>query len=400
MGPSGNAICARTFIVRVFLDRNVPFVRSNLILHLEDLYGKMVNTKMVNGDSTLIKRKDPRSTEGMKAYTGYFAQGNVDKLGQGTAEEEKARLKDYQSLVSGYYDGVTDVFENGWGQCWHFCTFYKGEPFKQAIARYEHYLALRIGITPGSKVLDAGCGVGGPATEIARFTDAHVTGVTINAHQVKKANRYAAEKGLSHQLKFVQGDFMSLVDTFGENTFDYVFACEATVHAPDAKGCYSQIMRVLKPGGVFGMYEWVMTHRYDPSNPKHVEIARQIEFGDGLPQMRTADQCKEAVLAAGLEILYEEDLAERDCGKPWYYPLTGDIRQAQTFADIFTVIRTTTLAMWLTCIFVGWLEFFRLAPKGTRDCVESLSVAAASLGEGGKLGIFTPMQMIIARKPE
>jgi len=42
------------------------------------------------------------------------------------------------------------------------------------------------GITTGSKLLDCGCGVGGPMRNIARFTGANVTGITINQYQVKR----------------------------------------------------------------------------------------------------------------------------------------------------------------------------------------------------------------------
>lgn len=58
------------------------------------------------------------------------------------------------------------------------------------------------------KVLDVGCGVGGPAREIVKFTGAHVTGLNLNEYQVSRATIYAEQERLSHKLKFVQGDFM------------------------------------------------------------------------------------------------------------------------------------------------------------------------------------------------
>lgn len=57
-------------------------------------------------------------------------------------------------------------------------------------------------------MLDVGCGVGGPAREIAKFTGAHVTGLNNNDYQIERATRYAAREKLSHQLDFVKGDFM------------------------------------------------------------------------------------------------------------------------------------------------------------------------------------------------
>lgn len=58
------------------------------------------------------------------------------------------------------------------------------------------------------KVLDVGCGVGGPAREIAKFTGCHVTGLNNNDYQIDRAAYYAAKEGLADQLDFVKGDFM------------------------------------------------------------------------------------------------------------------------------------------------------------------------------------------------
>jgi len=58
------------------------------------------------------------------------------------------------------------------------------------------------------KVLDVGCGVGGPAREIAKFAGCHVTGLNNNDYQIERATNYATKEGLSDQLKFVKGDFM------------------------------------------------------------------------------------------------------------------------------------------------------------------------------------------------
>jgi SAM-dependent methyltransferase len=58
------------------------------------------------------------------------------------------------------------------------------------------------------KVLDVGCGVGGPAREIAKFTGAHVTGLNNNDYQIDRARQYAVKESLSGQLSFVKGDFM------------------------------------------------------------------------------------------------------------------------------------------------------------------------------------------------
>jgi sterol 24-C-methyltransferase len=75
-------------------------------------------------------------------------------------------------------------------------------------------------IRPGMRVLDVGCGVGGPAREIARFSDANIVGVNNNQFQVDRARKYAKESEVGDQLTFVKCDFMTLAEQFGENSFD------------------------------------------------------------------------------------------------------------------------------------------------------------------------------------
>jgi sterol 24-C-methyltransferase len=65
-----------------------------------------------------------------------------------------------------------------------------------------------MGIRESMKVLDVGCGIGGPAREIARFTGANIVGLNNNDYQIERATRYAASEGLSDRLSFVKGDFM------------------------------------------------------------------------------------------------------------------------------------------------------------------------------------------------
>ena len=56
-----------------------------------------------------------------------------------------------------------------------------------------------------------------------------------------------------------------------------VYAIEATCHAPSLEGIYREVYKCLKPGGVFGFYEWNMTDAWDASNPEHKDIAHGIE---------------------------------------------------------------------------------------------------------------------------
>jgi sterol 24-C-methyltransferase len=315
-----------------------------------------------------------------------------------TEETRKARRDEYATMTRHYYNLATDLYEYGWGSSFHFCRFSKGEAFRQAIARHEHYLALKMNIQENAKVLDVGCGVGGPAREIVKFTGANVVGLNNNDYQIERATRYAEREGLSHKLSFVKSDFMQM--SFEDNSFDAVYAIEATVHAPSLEGIYSEIFRVLKPGGVFGVYEWLMTDAYDNNNMRHREIRLGIEEGDGISNMEKIEVAVAAMKAAGFELEVSEDLADRPDELPWYYPLAGELKHMQTIWDLPTLFRMTHFGRGFMHRFVGGLEMIGLAPRGTQKTADSLAKAADCLVAGGRDKLFTPMYLMVGRKPK
>jgi sterol 24-C-methyltransferase len=187
--------------------------------------------------------------------------------------------------------------------------------------------------------------------------------------------------------------------SFPENSFDAVYAIEATVHAPSLEGIYSQIFRVLKPGGVFGVYEWLMTDAYDNDNPRHREIRLGIEQGDGISNMEKISVALDAIKAAGFILEMDEDLADRPDPMPWYWPIAGDLKYMSSVFDFPTVVRMTKIGRAIVHKFVGALEIVGIAPRGTQKTADSLAVAADCLVAGGKEKLFTPMYLMVARKP-
>ncbi|KAH0897962.1 hypothetical protein HID58_047530 [Brassica napus] len=81
-----------------------------------------------------------------------------------------------------FYNLVTDIYEWGWGQSFHFSPSIPGKSVKEATRIHEEMAVDLIKVKPGQKILDAGCGVGGPmrATRLIQISKAHVVGITIN----------------------------------------------------------------------------------------------------------------------------------------------------------------------------------------------------------------------------
>jgi 24-methylenesterol C-methyltransferase len=237
-----------------------------------------------------------------------------------------------------------------------------------------------MGIKATDKVLDAGSGVGGPARNIHKHTNARITGITINDFQIQRARYHTKKAQMSEKVDFVQGDFTKM--PFQSSTFDKVYSIEATCHATDLYDVYSEIARVLKPGGIYGTYEWLTTPLTDKSNQQHVDWLNDIEFGSGLPPMHSFSDVLVAANKAGLELIHEHDHSfDTDYAFPWYQKLD------------MSGISTT-----ITHYFTLGMETLGFAEPGSTAAHGALMRAVRGLVGAGKTKTFTPMHMFVFRK--
>lgn len=323
---------------------------------------------------------------------GYNDLHSDDKTGV------EGRNDSYTELVDSYYDLATEFYEWGWGTSFHFATRFRDENFRQSILRHEYYLAGKLGEKPrGAEILDCGCGVGGPARNIHRFTGHRITGVTLNQFQVDRGNFLCRREGCSDMVKIVQADFMKL--PFEDNSFDGVFAIESTCHAPDRTGVYKEILRVLKPGATFACYEWCLTDKYDKDNADHIKIKKDIEVGDGLPDIVHTSTVTKALKDVGFEILEARDVAldtgkQIEEGDPWYRPLTPSWHPLQ-----WPRFQFNPVMFKLMPIILSFLELTQLVPAGTAKTQVMLQAGGVGCEKGGATGIFTPMWLMVGKKP-
>jgi len=316
-------------------------------------------------------------------YLGYFDESKGGDVG--------ARKAGYTTMINHYYDLVTDFYEEAWAQSFHFAPRFEGESFDASLARAEHFFALKLGLRPGMKVLDVGCGVGGPMRTIARFSGATIEGINNNDYQLTKLAEYGRATGLSHLCSGFKGDFMNLPKT--DASYDAAYAFEATCHAPDKVGAFEEIFRVLKPGALFAAYEWCMTDAFDRDDLEHQRIKKGIETGDSLPDIATVPEVHDALRAAGFEVVESFDAAETSDPKtPWFLPLVGE-------TESLLALRRGRLGRFFADRLIGTLETLRVVPKGSTEVSRMLSAAAESLIAGGELGIFTPNYFLLARRP-
>ena len=223
------------------------------------------------------------------------------------AADPPTRVANYREMVVAYFDRVTDTYRRAWGDSFHFALFSGNEPLAEAMLATERGLADEGGFRPGMRVLDIGCGVGGPALNIAEHSGAHVTGVNIVPHQVDIARRRAAERGLADRTRFQVADGMSM--PFPDDSFDAIYIFEAGCHMPDKARFYRECARVLRPGGVFLGNEWLQRDGLTAAEvTQHIEpICRCF----AVPDLATPAELERYLVAAGLSVEVVEDVSVR-----------------------------------------------------------------------------------------
>jgi SAM-dependent methyltransferase len=115
-------------------------------------------------------------------------------------------------------------------------------------------LIASLGVRPGMKVLDLGCGDGATAIPAAKL-GADVLGVDIAANLVAAGARRAKQEGLSN-LRFQEGDASKLTD-LTDQSFDLVVSIFGAMFAPRPLDVAQEMVRVTKPGGRIVMGNWI-----------------------------------------------------------------------------------------------------------------------------------------------
>ena len=135
-------------------------------------------------------------------------------------------------------------------------------------------LVREIGIRPGLKVLDLGCGDGTTALPAAQL-GADVLGVDIARNLVEAGNRRAREQGLAN-CRFQEGDASALVG-LQDHTFDLVVSIFGAMFAPKPFDVAKEMVRVTRQGGRIVMGNWI------PNDPTLVAQILKISSAYAAP---------------------------------------------------------------------------------------------------------------------
>lgn len=183
------------------------------------------------------------------------------------------------SVANSYDDWTSDgILEFYWGE--HIHLGHYGSPphkkdFLKAKEDFVHEM-VRWGeldrLSPGTTVLDVGCGIGGSSRILAQDYGFAVTGITISPQQVKRAQELTPH-GVSAQFKV--DDALAL--SFPDASFDVAWSIEAGPHMPDKAQFARELLRVLKPGGILVVADWNQRNdRHKPLNFWEKPVMQQL----------------------------------------------------------------------------------------------------------------------------
>jgi SAM-dependent methyltransferase len=148
----------------------------------------------------------------------------------------------------------------------------------------------RLGIKPGTTVIDVGAGAGRHSYEAYR-RGADVIAFDQNAEELAEVDTMlqamgqAGEAPASAKAQVVVGDALAL--PYPDGTFDVVIASEILEHVPDDRGAIAELVRVLRPGGSLAITVprwlpekicWLLSDAYHANEGGHIRIYQADEL--------------------------------------------------------------------------------------------------------------------------
>lgn len=160
-------------------------------------------------------------------------------------------------------------------------------------------LATRLAFPPGTRLLDIGAGIGGPARHFAEAHGCSVTGIDLTPAFVAAATELSARTGLADKTRFVEGSALSL--PFADASFDAATLIHVGMNIADKPRLFAEARRVLVPGGTFALYEVMRVGEGALPFPQPWADTEATSF------VETPATYHDLLAAAGFRVTLEED---------------------------------------------------------------------------------------------
>ena len=152
------------------------------------------------------------------------------------------------------------------------------------------------------KVLDVGCGIGGPARFIATRASCKVTGIDLTPGFIKVGNSLTELVDLTHSVELIEGD--ASVMPFEKGIFDAAYMVHVGMNISDKNSAFQGVWKSLKPDALFVIYDVMKVGNEPMTFP--VPWAEKEEGS----AVDTAELYTQALESSGFSILHSEKKAE------------------------------------------------------------------------------------------
>jgi ubiquinone/menaquinone biosynthesis C-methylase UbiE len=176
----------------------------------------------------------------------------------------------------------------------------------------------QLGVTPGMSLLDIGCGLGGASRYFAQERRCRVSGIDLTAEYAAVAETLAQKVGLASAATYRQASALAL--PFSAASFDGAYMLHVGMNIADKAALFAGVKRVLRPGGLFGIYDVTRQGEGELRLPVPWAATPETSF------LATAADYRRALEATGFEIVKERD--RRDFALAFFAQLRARTTQA------------------------------------------------------------------------
>jgi len=213
-----------------------------------------------------------------------------------------------QAAIAHHYDVSNRFYEWVLGPSMAYtCAVYPSDDATLEEAQWEKHdlVARKLGLKPGMRLLDVGCGWGGMAMHAAREYGVRALGVTLSRQQAESAQKRIAEEGLSELAEVRHLDYRDVP----EGEFDAVASIGLTEHigARELPLYFRRLWGKLRPGGRL-LNHAIMRPTNAESMLKRRGFINRYVFPDG--ELMGLGRITSAMQDNGFEIRHEENLRE------------------------------------------------------------------------------------------
>lgn len=231
------------------------------------------------------------------------AGGDAETLHSGV---DGARANDdFAVRIRDYYDSTQRLYSRIWSPtALHYGLWFPGTRSRQEMVRNtDRRIARELGLRQGSRILDAGCGIGGTSLYLAEELHHEVLGITLSPVQLQRARQRAATGRAPIPPRFELRDFANT--GLADGSFDGVFAIESVCHARDKSAFVAEAFRLLRPGG-----RLVVADGFLSGSPSGEDLRAYRVFVDGLAieDLERIDRFRGFLGQRGFEELREFDM--------------------------------------------------------------------------------------------